>query len=107
MAARVATASRNRAATPERKTSSEFASPHPLSLFTFPPSAGSRSVHSERFPRSHAARRGFRILHLRDLTPWLRALVISLVFVIPGAIRAIVRAEGPAEGLIFARRFRG
>jgi len=31
-------------------------------------------------------------VHLRDLTPWLRALVISLVFVIPGAIRAIVRA---------------
>src|SRR6059058_3950934 len=90
MAARVATASRNRAATPERKTSSEFASPHPLSLFTFPPSAGARSVRAERFPRSHAVRRGFRIVHLRDLTPWLRALVISLVFVIPGAIRAVV-----------------
>jgi len=31
-------------------------------------------------------------MHLRDLAPWLEALVISLVFAIPGAIRAVGRA---------------
>src|SRR5207249_10051096 len=91
-AARAATASRNRAATPERKTNSEFAFPHPLSLFTFPPSAGARSVLAERFPKGQAVPGGSSIVHLRELAPWLGALVISYVFAIPGAIRAVGRA---------------
>src|SRR5438874_924476 len=73
-----------------RTLSSPSLTPFPFS--PFPPSAGARSVLAERFPKSQAVPGGSSIVHLRELAPWLGALVISLVFAIPGAIRAVGRA---------------
>jgi len=38
------------------------------------------------------SRRASSIVNLRRATSWLRAFLVSLVFAIPGVVRAIVRA---------------
>src|SRR2546430_16306500 len=50
------------------------------------------SAGPERFPKGHGDRRASSLVNLRHAASGLRLLLVSFVFLIPGAVRAIVRA---------------